>query len=128
VELVRRTFEAFSAGGVEAVLPLYSPDVIWYPPPEWIEDAVYRGHDGVRRLTAVWTDNFDDFAWELHEIREVQERVLVLAETTGQIKGSGDPIREAFGVVLSDFRDGTIGEVHFFNTWQQAREAVGLAG
>jgi ketosteroid isomerase-like protein len=127
VELVRKAFEAFKSGGMESVLPFYAPDVVCYPISEWLEDPVYRGHDGALKLTA-WTDNFDDVAFEAHEIRDVQERVVVLAELTGQIKDSGVPIRQAFGVVYSDFRDGTTGEVRYFLSWQQALEAVGQAG
>ena len=29
VELVRRAFEAYASGGVEAVVPFYTPDVVW---------------------------------------------------------------------------------------------------
>jgi len=74
VELVRSAIETLNAGGIEAVLPFYPPDVVMYAIAEWVEDPVYRGHDGVRRLTAAWTENFDDFTWEIHEIRDVQGR------------------------------------------------------
>ena len=43
VELVRKAFEAFKSGGMEAVLPFYAPDVVCYPVSEWLEDPVYRG-------------------------------------------------------------------------------------
>jgi ketosteroid isomerase-like protein len=125
VELVRKAFEAFKSGGMEAVLPFYAPNVVCYPISEWLEDPVYRGHEGALRLTA-WTDNFDDVAFEAHEIRDVHEHVVVLAELTGRIKESGVAIRQAFGVVYSDFRDGMTGEVRYFTSWQQALEAVGL--
>jgi len=125
VEMVRKALAAFKSGGMDAVLAFYAPDVVCYAVSEWLEDPVYRGHEGALRLTA-WTDNFDDVAFEANEIREVPEQVVVLAELTGQIKDSGVPIRQAFGVVYSDFRDGMIGEVRYFTSWQQALEAVGL--
>jgi hypothetical protein len=96
-----------------------------YPIPEWVEDPVYRGHEGVRKLSA-WIDDFDDPGWEIHEIREARDRVLVRADLTGRMKASGVPIRQAWGIVCSDFRDGMIGEWRFFRTWEQALEAVGL--
>ena len=126
VELVPKVMTAFSTGGIGAALPLCAQDVVWYPSTEWLEDPAYRGRDGLRRASAIWTDNFDDVAWEVHEIRDVQERVVVLAELDGRIKDSGVPIREAFGIVVSDFRDGMIGEFRAFLTWQGALEAVGL--
>ena len=54
-----------------------------HPFPEWVEESEYRGHDGARTLIAVWTDNFDEFEFHIHEFREVGERVLVLGETAG---------------------------------------------
>ena len=45
----------------------------------------------------------------------------------GRIKGSAAPIHERYAVVCSDFRDGTFGEVRFFQTWRQALDAVGLS-
>jgi ketosteroid isomerase-like protein len=127
VEIVRRAFDAFSVGGIEALLPFYPPDVVWYSVAEWLEDPIYRGHDGTRRLTATWTDNFDDWAWEVHEIRAVGTRVVALAEMTGRTKDSGVPIHQPIGIVSSDFRDGMIGQVRFFTSWPEALKAVALA-
>ena len=86
----------------------------------------YHGHDGLRAIVGVWTENFDDFELAIQEVREVGDRVLVLGETTGRIKGSGVPIRQPLGMVWSGFRDGKIGDQRNFLTWQQALEAVGL--
>jgi len=127
VELVRRALEAANVGGVEAALAFYPPDVVFYAIAAWAEDAEYRGHDGVRELNAIFTNAFEDFAWDVLEIRGVGERVLVLTDMTGRIKGSAAAIRERYAVVCSDFRDGTFGEVRFFQNWQQALEATGLA-
>jgi hypothetical protein len=71
VEIVRRSFEAYASGGIEATLPFYAPDFVWDPGPEWVEDTIYRGHDGVRRLDAILLENFDGYSLELHEIRAV---------------------------------------------------------
>jgi hypothetical protein len=59
-------------------------------------------------------------------VREVGDRVLLLGETFGRIKGSAVPIRQPLGAVYSHFRDGQIGEGRNFLTWDQAREAAGL--
>jgi hypothetical protein len=104
---------------------LCAPDVVMYPLAEWIEDPVYRGHEGARKLIA-WTDDFDEAAWEIRQIRAVKDRVLMHADLTGRMKASGVPIRQEWGTVCSDFRDGMIGEFRWFRTWQQALEAAGL--
>lgn len=128
VELVRKAFEAYNVGGIGALLPFLASDVVWYPAPEWPEDPLYEGHQGSRKLDALWVENFDDYGWEAHEIRDLHEVVLALAEVRGRAKASGAPFRQQQAIVASDFRDGTIGQIRFFVTWQQAREAVGLGG
>jgi ketosteroid isomerase-like protein len=126
VALVRRTFEAWKAGGVEAMLPFFPPDLVWHPGPDWVEDPIYRGHDGARKMTSIWTRSFEDLVLEPCEIREVGERVLVLGEGVGKLRDSGVPIRQPYGAVYGSFDGGMIGEVWFFFSWQEALEAVGL--
>ncbi len=48
VEVVKRAYDALSAGGIEASLAYFRPDVVAYPFPEWVEASEYRGHDGQR--------------------------------------------------------------------------------
>ncbi|HWX96484.1 MAG TPA: nuclear transport factor 2 family protein [Solirubrobacteraceae bacterium] len=124
--MTRKTREGFSAG-IEALLVFYAADVVCYPAPGWVEDAVCHGHDGFRKLSAVWTENFDEVALEVHEVRDMHERILILAEFTGRSKDSGAPVRQPFGVINSDLRDdGKVGEVRFFLGWEQALAAAGL--
>ena len=127
VEIVRKSSEALNTGGIEAALPFFAEDVLVYPTSEWPDADVYRGHDGYRGLYHAWTGNFDDWSWEVHEIRDLGSTVLSLGEMKGRMKGSDVRISEAWGVVSSDFRNGKAGEVRFFRSQQQALKAVGLA-
>ncbi len=97
VEIVRRTFEQLEKSGVEAALRFLASDVVLYPFPEWVEASEYRGHDGIRRVLAVWTENFDDFTMELQELRDTGDRVVALYEQWGRIKGSGVRVRQPVG-------------------------------
>jgi ketosteroid isomerase-like protein len=125
VELVRRAFAAYAAGGLEAVLPFYTADVVWLAASEWPEDSAYEGIDANRRQDAVWHASFDDYGWEVHDIRDAQDRVLVLAEMTGRTKADSVELRQKVGL-LAGFRGEQISEVKAFNTWQEGLEAVGL--
>jgi len=128
VEVVRASFDAHGAGGIEASLPFYSPNCVWDAGPDWLEDRIYHGHDGLRRVDGVFRENFEDYALTVHEMRDLGELVLALYEATGRIKGSGLPIRQPIGIVFSDFTDEKIGEVRSFFSWREALEAVGLEG
>ena len=126
VEIAKRSIDALAAGGVEAGLAFVSRDVVWYPFPEWVEQSAFRGHDGFRRTAACLRTSFDDFALRIEEFRDFGDRVVELGEMTGRIKGSAAPIRQPSAMVLSDFRDGKIGQGRNFSTWRQALQAVEL--
>jgi hypothetical protein len=113
--------ERNGAGGL--VLP---EDHVAYAPPEWVDESEYHGHDGLRRLSEQWTENFDDFRLHLRDIRDAGDSVVVLVEATGRINGSDVPIETQAGVVYADFAKGMIGSTRYFLSWQDALEAAGL--
>src|SRR5271166_6146892 len=99
-EVVRASFDAHRAGGIEASLPFCSPNCVWDAGPYGLEDRIYLGHDGLRRVDGVFRENFEDYALQVHEVRDLGERVLALYEATGRIKGSGLPIRQPIGIAF----------------------------
>ena len=127
VEVVRAAFQTFGAEGIEAALVFYAPDCVWYPTDRWLEGSAYRGHDGMRSLQAAFTENFDDFRFEVHDTRDAQDRVVALIDMTGRIRHSGAEVSQRLGFVVSGFRDGTFRDVRAFPSWDEALEAVGLS-
>jgi len=126
VEIVRGALQAFGVGGVDAALSFFSPNVVWYPTDRWLDDAAYRGHDGMRTVMGAFSENFDDFRFEAREMRDAQERVVALVDMIGRIKDSGAEVSQRLGFVVSEFHDGTFGEVRAFPSWPDALKAVGL--
>jgi ketosteroid isomerase-like protein len=126
VELVRNAFQALNTGGIEAALPFFSLDAVWYTTDRWLDGHSYRGHDGMRQLVAAFTENFDGWAYELADIRDVDDRVVALTYMTGRIQNSTQSVSQSLGLVVSDFRGATFGEVRAFPTWNQALEIGGL--
>jgi ketosteroid isomerase-like protein len=124
VEIVRKAFDAYNAGGIAGLLTMCPVDVVWHPLPEWLEDTEYAGHDGVRRLLD-WFEGFDDLAAEIADIRDLGGQVVVRADLVGRTT-SGVPLRQGWGAVCSDFRDGKIGEWRLFRTWADALAAAGM--
>ncbi len=126
VELVRNSVRVFNSGGTEAVLSFFSPACVWYTTDRWVDGSVYRGHDGIRTIFAAFTENFDDFSFDLHDLRDAQDRVVALVHMIGRIKGSGSPVSQPIGLVVAEFHDETFGDVRAFASWREALEAVGL--
>ena len=40
------------------------------------DGSAYGGHDGMRRIEAAFSENFDDFRFHVHETRDAQDRVV----------------------------------------------------
>jgi ketosteroid isomerase-like protein len=126
VELVRRSIKAFSDGGIDAALEYFDPAIEWWAPPEWLEDRLYRGHEGVRKLTAFWTQQFDEFQLEPERFIDLgDDQVLALLHQRGRIKGSSDRIEQPFGY-SAHIREGKLTQVHVYFSWEAALKAAGV--
>jgi ketosteroid isomerase-like protein len=125
VEVVRKTIEAFNSEGVEAALPHFYPEVEWLGPPEWLEKHLYKGHDGIREIAAVWGENFDEFTLDLEEAIDAgDDHVVALVHQRGLVKGV--PIE---GRIAYDWevRDGKGVRVQVYFSWEEALQAAGLS-
>jgi hypothetical protein len=126
LELVRKLFEAVNAGELEAAFPTMKEDVILHPVPGWMEDPVYRGHAGFQKLASAWLGTVDNWHWRVDKVHDLHERVVVLALMSGRTRDAGVLVRQAVGVICSDFRDNEIGQVRFYSTWADTLNAAGL--
>src|SRR5262245_34613223 len=126
VEVVRAIFEAFNRGGIEAALSYFDPEVEWIGPPEWLEEHLYKGHDGMRKIAGVWGENFDEYRLDLEKLIDVGDAVVVLVYQRGRITVSGDVIEQAIGYQWRVRNRKTVRvQVHF--AWEEALEAAGLS-
>jgi ketosteroid isomerase-like protein len=66
VELVRRGYEAYNAGDLDALLDLFDPDIEVWASPDMLNSGSYRGHEGFLRWISQWNE-----AWEAegHRLR-----------------------------------------------------------
>lgn len=119
--------EAFNEAGVEAALPYLHPEIVWVAPPEWLEDRLYKGHDGIRRLSAHWTQLFDEYTLRPERVIEAGERrVVILLHQQGRISGSGDRVEAPIGYLV-EVRDTLVARVEIYFSWDATLEAAGLS-
>lgn len=119
--------EAFNETGVEAALPYLHPEIEWVAPPEWLEDRLYKGHDGIRRLSAYWTQLFDEYRVMPQRVMDAGDgRVLLLLQQEGRIIGSGDRVESPLGYLV-EIRDTLVARVEIFFSWEATLEAAGLS-
>jgi ketosteroid isomerase-like protein len=127
VEIVRRAFEAFTRGDIEAVLRMCDEDVVvtqaqelpGVPPPQ-------RGHEGVLIAFAYWPQQWDDYRIEIRGvIADPGDHVVVGTRESGRGKQSGVDVVAEF-TFLFTVRDKKITELRTFVQEDQALEAAGL--
>jgi ketosteroid isomerase-like protein len=119
--------DAFNETGVEAALPYLHPEIEWVAPPEWLEDRLYEGHDGIRRLSAYWTQLFDEYRVMPQRVMEAGDgRVVLLLQQEGRIIGSGDRVESPLGYLV-EIRDTLVARVEIFFSWDATLQAAGLS-
>jgi ketosteroid isomerase-like protein len=90
VELVRRAYEAFNRGDLEAMVADFVRN-FEYVPTGAIPGTrhVYRGPQGWREFVGWLFDEFDDARVEIRELIETDDQVLAAACLRGRGKQSG---------------------------------------
>jgi ketosteroid isomerase-like protein len=126
VQVVRDAISAFEHGGVEAALEYFDPSLQWFAPPEWPEERLYQGYDGLRRVARVWTGSFDEFRLDMDRAIDAGDHVIALLCQRGRIKGSDSQIEHRVGWDC-ELLNRKIARVHPYFSWAEALEAVGLS-
>jgi ketosteroid isomerase-like protein len=128
VELVLSAVDAWNREGIEAVVPLAADDAVIHAFPEWPDDPIFRGKDGWRDLLNRWDEMLGDLVWESNRVIDTGDGVVQHLTLHGKPMGSDMPIAQTLGLWTRDFRgDGTVGEAHFFLTWEEVSQAAGLS-
>ena len=125
VELARRSLEAFARGDVETALEAMDPGLVVtraHP-----DRAVYHGRDGLLQMVADWVEGFRDWSYEVVEIIDAGERVVVRQHQRARGAGSGVPIEDDYWLVYA-FADGLIVRFEVYADRGEALRSAGLPG
>ena len=123
VDLIRRLYEAWNAGDVETAMAGVAPDVEWVEPPDNPDGSAWQGRDGVLAAMTHWTEPFDDWEFEVFEIEEVGDQVLVGLKQWGRGRTSGAAV-ESDGWHVWTLRDGVGTRMLMFRSRSEALAAV----
>lgn len=124
VEVVRRGYEAYARGGVQAMLEGISPEMVTYR--EEPDGATYHGPEGLLRAISEWVEDFDEFtATPMEMIDANDHQVVVRVHQTATGSQSGAPIEADFWFVHS-LRDAQVIRLDMFASKAHAFRAAGL--
>jgi ketosteroid isomerase-like protein len=128
VEILRRGFEAFARGDIDAVLDVVGPDPEWAPGilPVMGGNAI-RGKNALRRffVQELW-EAFDEFRAEPLSFEDLGDSVLAPTRYVARGERSGLEIEQTFFSVYT-FREGKIVWFRDFETRSDALAAAGLS-
>jgi ketosteroid isomerase-like protein len=124
VETFKRAIDAYNSRDIEAVVEEVDPEVEWRP--AWGEAAVYRGHEGVRKLFRELDDVLDELHLEYSETRDLGDRVVAIGRVRMRGRGSGAETESPLATVV-DLKNGKAIRVRTYLNPREALEAAGLS-
>ena len=130
VAVIRRLFDAYNRGDIEAMIALANApaDFEFVPSGVLIPDlsSVQRGPEGLRRLVETFYDAFDSIQVEVHELIDAGDRVFSSFTLRGRGKRSG-AVTTFEGWLVWTVQDGRIARLLGFTDRDPALEAAGLS-
>lgn len=105
---------------LDRALSAFSEDVEW----ESRIGERFSGREGVAEAVRRWTGAFADYEFEVQELVDVGDSVVMVLRQVGRGKGSGAPV-EMTMAWLYTLRDGKIIRVGMFTDREEAMAASG---
>ena len=128
VGVARDAYEAFNSRGVEAILEYLDPEIEWRTWERFARGShVENKHDGVRRVFAVYAENFDGLSAEPAEFIDGGEKVVVPFTLRGKAKGSGEPLEVELVHVWTVDRSGQATRLDVYESREEALRFAGLS-
>ena len=124
-EVVRRQFEAFERGGVDAAAEYWHPEIEWRAVEGAVDDfGVLKGRDAMRRYYQDWLEMIDDLRGGIEEVLyDAGEHLVAVLYTSGRGRGSEVRMSTCYRVVYT-IRDGLVVRGREYETSEQALEAL----
>ena len=128
VEIVRRIYDAWGAGGVRGeVLEYMSEQLEYVNPPYAVHAGTRHGLEGWLAVAENLDESFESWSHVLGEIVDADDKVLAI--TTFHARGRGSSVDlEKYEPHVWTLRDGEVVRFQWFNEREEAEEAAGLRG
>jgi ketosteroid isomerase-like protein len=130
VEVVKRGLDVLQAEGLDAWLEQFvAPDAVYVQNASVGPEAqTWFGWDGWRAAVTAWSEEFDDWRVEFHEVLDAgDDRVVFTWHEHGRGRRSGVVVERPKAAFVHTLRDGKIVHSVQYGLAEEALEAVGLS-
>jgi ketosteroid isomerase-like protein len=125
VEIVRRWYDAFNRGDIDAVIALLAPGFEFDTTRSLFLNRGIFGPDLVRTWMAEWREHWASSRYEADEYIEAGEHVVT--PFTNRLLGRDGIELQAVGVFVWTIRDQAVARLCLYQERDEALEAVGLS-
>jgi ketosteroid isomerase-like protein len=126
VKVVQKLFDAVARGDTEEALGYVRPDGEWVNPDYAMEPGTRRGQSGVRIALTALQDSFAQLRFDISEMVDTDDRVLVIGTFSGVGRTSDAAFGpQTFGAVLT-LTDNQIQRYQWYLDPEEARRAASL--
>jgi ketosteroid isomerase-like protein len=125
LELVRASYEAFARGDFEASINAYTEDTEYDDSRVRPDGGMRRGREALGNSALAWLDTFTEYSFELEDVLDAGDQVVVVSRDRGRGKTSGVEVEHRWGWVVS-VSDGRIARTVLYPGPEEALEAAGL--
>jgi ketosteroid isomerase-like protein len=123
---VLRTYEALNRGDLDAAVQGLPPDFELLLPAILPDFEAHRGAEKLKHVWQTWRDTFDDFTFEIEEVIDAGDNVVVMAAVRGRGKDSGAEVRSPSFPFVWTFEGAQPMKMEAFPTRATALAEIGM--
>jgi ketosteroid isomerase-like protein len=125
VASIREILDAWNRGDIEGVVARTAEDIVWVPVTVATVEGQsgFRGRDGFRQFFEQWRETWETWNIELHECREVGDRIVALGHVRARGRGSGVELDTPVAYIF-EFREGLVERGQSFFDHEEALAAA----
>jgi len=127
IERLRRGYEAFNEGGVDAIVERLAPEIQVHERGSSPDRETYHGRGGIRELFEATAEAFDELRFEPEEFIDIGDHTLVLVRQHVRGRGSGAEIVGRIAHVWT-MQDGRAIDLRIYGDKEQALKAIYVEG
>ena len=118
VELIKEMYAAFQAGDFDRALGSLDSRVV-IDATARVDGGIGHGPEGFVEVIGPWLAAFDDWHEEVEEVRDLGDRVCVVAVQRGRAKDTGIEIHTRYAVVY-EVDDGAVTSMRLYHDLDSA--------